>query len=75
MTATISRFTTQRAPCGEMQDGERYLTEDQQGLITEELRYSCGCRSAKEEFHDGSVHRRQVHHKGRVLVDEELRGE
>ena len=51
------------------------MTEDQQGLITEDLRYDCGCRSAKEEFHDGSVHHMIVHHNGKVLVDEELRGE
>lgn len=75
MTATISRFDVQRAPCGDMRDGERYLAEDLQGLITEETEYSCGCHSFREEFHDGSVHRQLVHHKGTVLVDEELRGE
>jgi hypothetical protein len=37
--------------------------------------YSCGCQSHREEFHDGSVHVQIVHHRGRVLVDEELRGE
>jgi hypothetical protein len=58
-----------------MYDGERYLSEDQFGLITEELHYSCGCRTYREEFHDGSFHRRLVDHRGKVLVDEELRGE
>jgi hypothetical protein len=38
-------------------------------------RYSCGCRSTREEFHDGSVHRMVVHHSGKVLADEEWRGE
>ncbi len=75
MTATISRFDAKLAPCGNQHGGERYLSEDQQGLVTEELRYSCGCRVTKEEFHDGSVHRMVVKHDGRVLVDEELRGE
>jgi hypothetical protein len=51
------------------------VTEDLQGLVTEDLSYSCGCQSHREEFHDGSVHRTVVHHRGRVLVDEELRGE
>ena len=51
------------------------MTEDHQGLVTEDLRYSCGCRSTREEFHDGSVHRMVVHHNGKVLADEELRGE
>jgi hypothetical protein len=51
------------------------VTEDQHGLVTEEVRFSCGCRTAREEFHDGSVHRMVVDHHHRVLVDEELRGE
>ena len=29
----------------------------------------------REEYHDGSVHRQVVDHHGKVLVDEELRGE
>ncbi|HET6939599.1 MAG TPA: hypothetical protein VFI19_13375 [Nocardioides sp.] len=58
-----------------MHDGERCTTEDQQGLITEDVTYSCGCQSHREEFHDGSVHWQIVHHRGRVLVDEEFRGE
>ena len=58
-----------------MHDGERTTTEDQQGLITEDVTYSCGCQSHREEFHDGSFHRQIVDHRGRVLVDEELRGE
>jgi hypothetical protein len=51
------------------------VTEDLQGLITEDVSFSCGCATHREEFHDGSVHRYVVHHRGRVLVDEELRGE
>ena len=75
MTSTISRFEATPAPCGQRRDGESFVTEDQQGLVTEDSRYSCGCRSTKEEFHDGSVHRMVVDHHGKVLVDEELRGE
>ena len=75
MTATISRFEARRAPCGQQRDGERFATEDEQGLTTEDLRYSCGCRITKEEFHDGSVHRMVTDHHGKVLTDEELRGE
>ncbi|MEP6527622.1 MAG: hypothetical protein ABJA86_10700 [Nocardioidaceae bacterium] len=75
MTGAMSRFETQRAPCGGLHDGERSFTEDLQGLATEELRYSCGCRNEREEFHDGSVHHKVVRHDGKVLVDEEFRGE
>ena len=74
MASTISSFTATPAPCGIPRDGERVVIEDQQGLVTEEVRYSCGCQSTKEEFHDGSVHRMVVNHHGKVLVDEELRG-
>jgi hypothetical protein len=75
VTATVSRFEARLAPCGKPHVGERVTTEDRQGLVTEDLRYSCGCRSTSEEFHDGSVHRMVVNHRGKVLVDQELRGE
>ena len=75
MTATVSRFEPAIAPCGHRHDGERTVTEDQQGLVTEDLSYSCGCQSHREEFHDGSVHHLVVNHHGKVLVDEEFRGE
>ena len=75
MTASSTPFESSLAPCGQRTGGERSMTEDQQGLVTEEVSYSCGCRSTKEEFHDGSVHLWVVHHRGKVLVDEELRGE
>ena len=58
-----------------MHDGERFTSEDQQGLITEDVTYSCGCQSHREEFHDGSVHHMVVNHRGKVLVEEEFRGE
>ncbi|MCW2767930.1 MAG: hypothetical protein JWO11_3889 [Nocardioides sp.] len=75
MTATVSRFEPRMAPCGHQRAGERFVSEDLQGLVTEELRYDCGCAGSKEDFHDGSVHLMTVHHNGRVLTDEELRGE
>ena len=75
MTATIRRFVARPAPCGSNRDGDSYVTEDEQGLVTEELQYSCGCRSNREEFPDGRVPRRVVDHHGKVLTDEELRGE
>jgi hypothetical protein len=75
VTATINRFGATLAPCGKTQAGEHYVNEDQQGLVTEEISYLCGCKSTHEEFHDGSYHRMTVDHHGRVLVDEELRGE
>ena len=75
MSTTVTRFDSAMAPCRHLRDGERTTTEDLQGLYTEDVTYSCGCQSHREEFHDGSVHRQVVDHRGRVLVDEELRGE
>jgi hypothetical protein len=45
------------------------------GLVTEDVNYYCGCLIHSEEFHDGSVHHLVVHHRGKVMVDEELSGE
>ena len=75
MTSTIARFDTRLAPCGKQAGGEQFVTEDQQGLLTRDLRFDCGCQTHHEEFHDGSVHNQIVNHRGRVLEDEELRGE
>ncbi len=75
MTSTLTRFEPRLAPCGRQADGEQIVTEDLQGLITRDLRFSCGCQTHHEEYHDGSVHNQVVNHRGRVLVDEELRGE
>ena len=68
-------FGAALAPCRHLYDGERTTTEDQQGLITEDVAYDCGCQSHREEFHDGSVHHMVVNHRGKVLVEEEFRGE
>ena len=75
MTSTITRFDPKPAPCGQQRDGEHHQTEDLQGLITIDAIFACGCQTHHEEFHDGSVHNQSVHHNGKVLMDEELRGE
>ena len=75
MTILVTRFRRCARAVPNLHDGERTTTEDQQGLITEDVTYSCGCQSHREEYHDGSVHRQIVDHHGKVLVDEELRGE
>ena len=75
MTTTVTRFRLRARAVQRLHDGERTTTEDLQGLVTEDVTFSCGCQSHREEFHDGSVHRQIVNHRGRVLVDEEFRGE
>jgi hypothetical protein len=68
-------FKSQRAPCGEIVDGERYRDQDEEVLVTEELDYACGCRTIRHEYHDGSVSSKVVRHDGTVLVDELLSAE
>jgi hypothetical protein len=73
--ATTTSFTSEDAPCGRVVNGARYRDEDDDGLRVEHVHYACGCQVSSDVFHDGSVTRRVVHHNGRVLVHEELRGE
>ncbi len=72
--ATKTRFENELAPCGRTVGGERFRDRDADGLLLEHLVYSCGCRSVLDEFHDGSVHRRIVHHNGSVITDERYQG-
>jgi hypothetical protein len=70
MVATSSRFTGRLAPCGDVRDGEVFESEDAQGLTIDQRRYSCGCQWLRQEYHDGSVYHRIVHHDGKVLEDQ-----
>jgi hypothetical protein len=74
MTTTGS-FKGQKAPCGQIVDGERYLDQDEEITVTQEVDYACGCRSIRHEYHDGTFSERVVRHDGRVLVDELLPNE
>ena len=53
----------------------RYSDRDDDGLVVEHLHFACGCQNFRDEFHDGSCTRKVVHHNGKVLVEDELRGE
>jgi hypothetical protein len=75
MMATKTLFESEKAPCGRIVGGERYRDRDDDGLVVDHLYYACGCRTLLDEFHDGSVHRRVVHHNGRVVADEREQGE
>lgn len=70
MTGTRTHFTKERAPCGRVVDGDRSQEDDFEGLRFDDLRYACGCRESRHEFHDGSVRIRTVRHDGKVLLDE-----
>ena len=68
-------FKGQAAPCGRLVDGKRYEDHDDDCVVTHEVEFACGCVSIEHEYHDGSVSRRVVHHKGHTLVDELLSAE
>jgi hypothetical protein len=72
MAATIILFKSEKAPCGRIVEGEHFQDQDDEGLITENLYYACGCRCIRHEYHDGSVVRKVVCHDGTVLADELL---
>ena len=74
MAANSTRFTSEKAPCGRIVDGEHFQDQDEQCLVSDEWFYDCGCRVIRHEYHDGSVVRKVVTHDGTVLADE-LRAE
>ncbi|WP_158847784.1 hypothetical protein [Saccharothrix deserti] len=70
MVATSTHFTSEKAPCGRLKDGEHHREDDGDGFIVDHVDYACGCRRSRHEFHDGSVRIRVVRHDGKVLSDE-----
>jgi hypothetical protein len=72
---TTTRFDNEQAPCGRTIGGERARDRDDDGLLMDHVRYDCGCTSMRDEFHDGSMRLRIVHHAGRVIIDELHAGE
>jgi hypothetical protein len=70
MVATTTHFTKQKAPCGHTADGDHHVEADDDGLIYDDLKYSCGCREIRHIYHDGSTRIRTTRHDGKVLSDE-----
>ncbi len=75
MAITTTPFTSEKAPCGRVVDGERFRDRDEECLLSDELFYDCGCRSIRHEYHDGSVSLNVVRHDGTVLEDEIIYGQ
>ena len=74
MALTRTPFTTERAPCGRIVNGDRFQDQDEQCLVSDERFFACGCRDSRHEYHDGGVSLKVVHHDGTVLVDELIAG-
>lgn len=63
-------ITAERAPCGRVKDGHRHKEDDDQGLVYDDLTYTCGCRRFRRQFHDGSIRIKTLRHDGKVLTNE-----
>ena len=74
MSITTSRFTNEKAPSGQVVNGDRFRDRDDECLLSDELFYDCGCRNIRHEYHDGSVSFNRVRHHGTVLEDEIIYG-
>ena len=70
MAATSILFAQEKAPCGRIVEGEHFQDQDGDGLVTDNFYYSCGCRTIRHEYHDGSVDRKILCHDGSVMADE-----
>jgi hypothetical protein len=72
MTVTSTRFTSRRAPCGRPHNGEHFEARDGQGLASDQMLFDCGCKTSREEYHDGSVEHVVVRHDGKLLTHETI---
>ncbi|HMG29437.1 MAG TPA: hypothetical protein VK585_04890 [Jiangellaceae bacterium] len=45
---------------------------DDQGLVTDEMLFACGCKTTRQEYHDGSVEHIVVRHDGRPVKHEDI---
>ena len=70
MPISTKPFTNEKAPCGQVVDGERFRDRDEDCLVSDEMFYECGCKEIRHEYHDGAVSLRVVRHDGTVVVDE-----
>ncbi len=69
MPITTKPFSNEKAPCGQLTDGERLQDRDEDCLLSDKMFYECGCKTIRHEYHDGSVSNRIIHHDGTVLKD------
>ena len=72
MSVTNTIFQKEQAPCGQVVDGEHFVDEDEDALVSDEMHYACGCRVIRHEYHDGTLCRKVIRHDGKHLVDELL---
>ncbi len=75
MSIKTTPFKNEKAPCGQLVDGERFRDRDEECLLSDEMFYSCGCKTIRHEYHDGSVSSKVVHHDGTVVEDELIGGQ
>lgn len=59
---------TSLAPCGRTVEAYELADDDDFGMIIRSYRYTCGCRTVRREYHDGSVSERTVRHNGKKIT-------
>ena len=69
MPITNTSFKSEKAPCGQIVDGERHRDGDGECVLTDRVLFACGCQVVRREYHDGTYSRSVVRHDGKVLVD------
>jgi hypothetical protein len=72
MTMTSASFANRLAPCGHAHAGEHCESRDGQGLSSDQLLFECGCKTSREEYHDGSVEHVVIRHDGKLLSHETI---
>ncbi len=70
MVGTKFHFKAERAPCGQVRDGDHYAEGDNEGLVIRDEFYQCGCRRLRHEYHDGSTEERAIRHDGKLVKGE-----
>ncbi|WP_129666436.1 hypothetical protein [Phytoactinopolyspora endophytica] len=55
-----------------MTDGEHSESRDNQGLVSDQMLFDCGCKKSREEYHDGSIEETTVKHDGKLLSHETI---
>jgi hypothetical protein len=72
MNRTNTRLQSQPAPCGKIVDAHTYQDEEDEELVVTDVSYACGCRTIRQEYHDGTVSRTVLGHNGKPVVNELL---
>ena len=55
MRITNTSFKSEKAPCGQIGEGDRHRDEDGECMLTDRVLFACGCQVVRHEYHNGTV--------------------